>query len=153
MNYLYAPWRSNYIVNDKQPDPATQACIFCTQFADTQDEKNFIIKRFENVVVMLNLYPYNPGHLLILPYEHHASLESLSPETRLELINVVSHSVQILQTTLASQGTNVGINLGGKAAGGTRGRHGALERLGRIRRHLCAHPRGSCGARERQGRA
>lgn len=119
MKQLYAPWRSDYTlgISDKKNG---KACPFCVQGANSdQDKKNFIIKRYKHCFVMLNLYPYNAGHVMVIPFEHKADLSLLSQEARYEIIEVVSHTISILQTTIRAEGLNVGFNLGGKAAGGS----------------------------------
>ncbi len=115
MKILYAPWRSVYV-----PD-RNQSCIFCTH-ADKSDshydQENLIIKRFEHNMVIMNLYPYNAGHLLIVPYEHTADLSVLKDQARKELIDLTGISINILKASLNNQATNVGLNLG-KISGGT----------------------------------
>jgi len=119
MKRLYAPWRSHYaksIMAGKHADAAANTCDFCTQLAANNDEKYFILKRFNHSFVCLNLYPYNAGHLLVLPLTHTATLHQLTPEARTEIMEVVSLSTQIAEQVLQCNGINVGINLG-KAAG------------------------------------
>ena len=91
-------------------------CPFCLHHSEKQDKKNFIIRRFAHTFVMLNLYPYNSGHILVLPYSHVSTLAELTPQTRTELIDVCNHSCLILTKQLHAQGFNIGINMG-KAAG------------------------------------
>lgn len=121
MNILYAPWRSEYAsdTNDgKNNDSSEEACVFCKQIASNKDQENGIIKRFKHTVVVLNKYPYNAGHLLILPIGHEDSISKLSTEVRNELMNVLGISIDTLQATLKPDGTNVGINLGKTAGAG-----------------------------------
>lgn len=120
MERLYSPWREQYaksVSSDAKAEHATQdMCVFCLQFADQQDEKYFILHRFKHTIVMLNLYPYNGGHLLILPIAHVRALGELSSQVRCEIMELMNHSVHILTTILHAHGINVGMNLG-KAAG------------------------------------
>lgn len=119
MNILYAPWRSSYVTDTVRPreKQANDQCIFCMQFEDqSYDKKNFILKRYRRVAVMLNRYPYNDGHLLILPFNHVFQLHELDHETRHEMMELTSQSTKILQEVLECNGVNIGINLG-KAAG------------------------------------
>lgn len=113
MNHLYAPWRSAY--NNKKDG----VCVFCKKSSDTCDAESFIIKRLTHCYVMLNLFPYNAGHLLIIPYAHQASLDELTPEARQEIMEVSSRSTTILREVLHAEGINIGLNIGGKAAGGS----------------------------------
>lgn len=119
MKLLYCPWRSEYttdVAHTKNENATQDECVFCTQFKQKKDTEYFILKRFEYHAVMLNKYPYNAGHLLILPFNHVANLHELSKESRGELTELIMHSTQILKQTLDAHGFNVGLNLG-KAGG------------------------------------
>jgi ATP adenylyltransferase len=119
MKHLYAPWRENYttsIAHTKNERAPESECIFCKLFKEHADEKNFILRRLEHTIVMFNRFPYNAGHLLILPIEHKASLNDLTKETRAEIMEITSQSIEILKKNLECDGVNVGLNLG-KAAG------------------------------------
>ncbi len=119
MKRLYAPWRTAYtrsIERSKQDSAHDSECVFCQQISANDDEKYFILDRFDFTFALLNLYPYNAGHILLLPYTHTADLFSLSPEERSELIELASVTQIVLKTILTAQGFNVGINQG-KAAG------------------------------------
>lgn len=119
MKRLYAPWRSFYaksISEGKKENGNKEQCDFCTQLAAQNDEKYFILKRTEHCFVCLNLYPYNSGHLMVLPLNHVAQLNELSAQVRTELMELVNASTTIAQQVLKCQGVNIGINLG-KAAG------------------------------------
>jgi ATP adenylyltransferase len=120
MKLLYAPWRHDYVNNNagKPPGPLKNNCIFCHQFDQNNDEKYFIIKRFVNTAVMLNFFPYNAGHIMILPFAHKAELSDLSREVRAELMEVITVSMPIIEKALNAQGFNVGINLGPAGGGG-----------------------------------
>ena len=118
MKQLYAPWREDYTthVAHKNNDGGQDSCVFCQQIAQTQDEKYFILRRFEHNVIMFNKYPYNAGHLLILPLKHFQSLDQLSPAGRAELMELTNSANLILASLLHPDGFNVGLNIG-KAAG------------------------------------
>lgn len=120
MKKLYAPWRTAYAreiaAQSKQESTDTSACPFCQQFYATDDTSNGILRRFEHTIVMLNKYPYNAGHIMILPRNHQANLADLSKEARIELIELAAQSQSIMLNTLGAHGVNMGINLG-KAAG------------------------------------
>jgi len=115
MDKLYSPWRQRYVVKNSKKTPE-DVCVFCTKLAEHKDAEHFIIKRFKYVTVLLNLFPYNAGHLLIIPNKHCKDLGELNPEERNELMFVVSESIAVLDKTIKPDGVNVGINLG-KAAG------------------------------------
>lgn len=115
MNILHAPWRSEFSgkeLKTKKTDSPEQECVFCIQLAKHNDEEHYILKRFKNCIVMLNRFPYNAGHLLIMPIKHTGELDALPAEVRTELIELISACTVILKQELASQGTNVGLNLG-----------------------------------------
>jgi ATP adenylyltransferase len=119
MKRLYAPWRASYNKSTekfKKEDADKQDCVFCKRLAEQEDEKNFIIARFKHHTLMMNLYPYNDGHMLILHNDHKQNLEDLSPDAQAELMSLIARCTAILKKELSAQGVNVGINLG-KAAG------------------------------------
>jgi len=103
-----------YILSDKQSD----YCVFCQKLAEgpEHDEENYVLLRAQYTFVVLNIYPYNNGHLLILPYEHVCRLEDLSPEAQAEMIHTVSYLTELLRQAMNPNGFNIGINQG-KAAG------------------------------------
>ncbi|HEV2600731.1 MAG TPA: HIT domain-containing protein [Candidatus Babeliales bacterium] len=115
MKRLYAPWRDGYT---KTQNNSTPSCPFCVQLQDNNNEKNFILKRFEHTYILLNLYPYNAGHILVLPLEHEADLSKLSKETRIELMEISNASLAVLKNILNPEGFNIGFNIG-KFAGGS----------------------------------
>jgi len=119
MKHLFAPWREEYsksIERTKLAGTPEEECVFCAIFKEHNDAQNFILRRFPSMVIMLNRYPYNAGHIMILPTHHVASLSSLGKESRLELMELTNASIEIIKTELACDGVNVGLNLG-KAAG------------------------------------
>jgi len=118
MEKLYSPWRQHYVVkSSKKPTAGTSgSCAFCTKLAERKDTENFIIKRYQHSTVFLNLYPYNAGHLMVIPNRHCKDLAQLNPEERNELMEVLNESIAVLNKTIKPDGVNVGINLG-KAAG------------------------------------
>ncbi len=116
---LYAPWRNQYVtdmVHTKASPEHQEECIFCEQFAQQRDREFYILRRFTHNLVMLNLYPYNAGHLLIIPLLHQAQPFKLDLKAQQELMALIGCSAKILQETLEAEGINVGMNLG-KAAG------------------------------------
>ena len=103
-----------YILSDKK----SQACVFCQMLAQgpEHDPENYILFRGEHAAVILNLYPYNNGHLMVVPYAHIASLEDLPPDVQAKMIHLVSHFVKLVRLAMDPTGFNVGMNIG-KAAG------------------------------------
>ena len=118
MKHLYAPWRGTYTIEAQEQKHLDKGCPFCLKDQKAAQE-NYVVKEYEHVLVLLNLYPYNPGHLLIVPKEHKAQLHEFSEQARVELMHVITQSVAVLEKTLGNSGTNVGINLGDEAAGGS----------------------------------
>ncbi len=119
MNYLYAPWRGKYITKKAGHSGDTsieKPCVFCAKLSENQDEQNFILRRFKYNAVILNLYPYNAGHLMVIPLEHKKRLSELDLAARQEFIELTSQSIAILEADLGADGINAGLNLG-KAAG------------------------------------
>jgi len=119
MKLLYAPWRQKYAGSadeTKSSTTSTDECIFCKHIQSSDDEQHGILKRFKHCVVMLNKFPYNAGHVLILPTEHKATLDKLSQEVRAELMEATSLSDKIITKALGAEGMNIGMNIG-KAAG------------------------------------
>jgi len=119
MKHLYAPWRTEYtqsVAHTKNEHAPADTCIFCTVVTENNDELNFVLKRFKHTYVLLNRFPYNAGHLLVLPYVHQGELDALPQETRIELMEVSSACASITRKILKAEGVNLGLNLG-KAAG------------------------------------
>ena len=114
MNILYGPWFAKYMLTKKNiKDQTSRACVFCQKFlVQDLNSQEFILKKAKHASIILNFYPYNPGHLLILPYQHVANLEDLSKEARMELMELTNKSIIILESVLKVHGIHVGLNLG-----------------------------------------
>lgn len=112
MQQLWAPWRMEYVSSGARPE----GCIFCTKPAQDKDGENYILWRGRHTFVIMNIFPYNNGHLMVVPYSHADSLAKLDADTRLELMSVSSLAVEALRKVMKPEGFNVGINLG-KAGG------------------------------------
>ncbi|HBR70488.1 TPA: HIT family hydrolase [Candidatus Dependentiae bacterium] len=115
MEKLYAPWRSNYVIKP-QSKKSKSKCLFCEKAQTKKDEEDYILARYPHCFIMMNLYPYNAGHLMIVPNKHTKDLKKLSSAERIELMHALSEAIDALNNTLKPDGINVGINLG-KAAG------------------------------------
>jgi ATP adenylyltransferase len=125
---LWAPWRFGYVAGS---DPI-EGCPFCVLpgRGAERDVESLILHRGEHAYVIFNAYPYNPGHLMVVPYEHQPDLEALDTEASTELFELGRRAVRVLKQRLGAQGVNLGMNLG--TAGGA----GIAEHL-----HLHAVPR------------
>ncbi|MCL0088256.1 HIT domain-containing protein [Dehalococcoidia bacterium] len=113
MEHLWAPWRMEYILGEEE-----RGCIFCEKPKQGTDAQNYILHRGERNFCMLNIYPYNPGHLMVAPYRHVARLEELNDEELLEHFRLVGRCVSVLRETVSPSGFNIGINLGKVAGAG-----------------------------------
>jgi ATP adenylyltransferase len=113
MNILWAPWRMEYILQPKE-----EGCIFCDKPKQNRDRDNLILYRGQHCFVIMNYYPYNNGHLLIVPYVHQSELSSLAGPERTEMMEVLAKSADILKKCLNAQGINIGMNLGRMAGAG-----------------------------------
>ncbi len=111
MKQIWAPWRMEYIQEEK-----AGGCVLCEAPRQNNDAANCILYRGDKNFVIMNRYPYNTGHLMIVPYRHIASLEELTDEERHEHFDIVSRSIKVLRQVLSPGGFNLGINIG-KAAG------------------------------------
>src|SRR3990167_4801546 len=116
MKHLYVPWRQKYSKENREE--AKQGCPFCNEFSSDNDKQNYILRRFKYNAVVLNLYPYNAGHLMVIPFEHKSQLHELSKEALDEMMWLTATSSEILQKELVAQGINIGINLGKSAGAG-----------------------------------
>ena len=121
MKHLYAPWRGNYVTKKARSESGIvtkHECVFCTKFAEDNDEKNFVLKRFKHNAIVMNLFPYNTGHLMVIPFEHKKHPSEVSKEAREELMELTSQSAKILEEELGAEGVNLGMNLGRPAGAG-----------------------------------
>jgi ATP adenylyltransferase len=108
MKVMWAPWRMTYVKHARKP----AACIFCSTARERRDEANLLLHRSAHGFVIMNLYPYNSGHVMVAPYAHVRSLESLSDESALDLIRLTNFSLAVLRAEIRPEGFNVGINIG-----------------------------------------
>ncbi len=118
MDILWSPWRYDYIKADKTDTSAgSSGCVFCDILNNpASDDENFIIKRAGFNFVILNIYPYISGHLMVVPYEHIADLDKAAKETTDVLMDLTKKCQSVLREVYQPQGINLGMNLG-KAAG------------------------------------
>jgi ATP adenylyltransferase len=113
MKQLWAPWRIEFIV---QPKPTE--CILCLKPRENRDRENFILYRGRHCFVMMNIYPYNNGHLMISPYRHASTLEDLDNKVLADMMRVLKQCVKAIKQALSSDGINIGLNLGKIAGAG-----------------------------------
>ena len=113
MEQIWAPWRMEYIRMEKP-----EGCILCEKPAQDCDVANYILYRGGKNFVILNTYPYNPGHLLIAPYRHLGGLDELNDEERNENFAIVCRCLELLREAFHPDGFNIGINMGRVAGAG-----------------------------------
>ena len=114
MDYLWSPWRYPYVSQElSQP-----GCIFCVKPQQNQDEENLILHRGLNSYVLLNLYPYTSGHLMIAPYAHVGQLSGADDAAWMEIMELARKAVVALTRAYRPDGINLGMNLGASAGAG-----------------------------------
>lgn len=115
MNQIWAPWRLEYVGKNKK-----NRCVFCKILKENaeKDSKNLIIKRFQHCFAVLNKFPYNNGHMMVVPNRHIAQLDHLTNKETTDLHQATLIILKILKKTLKPHGFNIGINLGKFAGAG-----------------------------------
>jgi ATP adenylyltransferase len=113
MKTLWAPWRISYL-----DTPQKDSCIFCDKPKEPIDKENYILYRGSLSFVMMNLYPYNSGHLMVSPYKHISSITKLEDEDLFDLMKVTQLSTQILENVFTPGGFNIGMNIGKSGGAG-----------------------------------
>ncbi len=116
MRKIWAPWRVEYIRSEK-----AKGCIFCQKPAENKDSRNYILFRGKTSFVILNNYPYNPGHLMVAPFRHLATLDDLTDEELFEHFDLVRKSARAIKEAYKPEGFNIGMNLGRVAGAGVEG--------------------------------
>ena len=117
MQRLWSPWRSKYIASGVDSNAAE--CVFCRIGASPdQDEQNFVLHRSEHAFVVLNLYPYITGHLMVVPYVHTSDLDVLAKEITDEMMDLTKRAQKALREVYSPSGFNMGMNLGSAAGAG-----------------------------------
>jgi ATP adenylyltransferase len=117
MERLWSPWRARYVASgvDAQPD----VCVFCAIANDPErDEENFVLHRAQHCFVLLNLYPYISGHLMIVPYLHTSELDSSPKEITDDMMDQTKRAQAALREVYKPAGFNMGMNLGLAAGAG-----------------------------------
>lgn len=113
MKHIWAPWRVEYIRSVKPKN-----CIFCDKPEEDKDDANRILFRGKYNYAMMNNYPYNPGHLMVIPYRHISNFEELTDEELLEHSRITARGITILKSVFNPNGFNTGMNLGKIAGAG-----------------------------------
>ncbi len=111
MKNIWAPWRIGYIKKVKN-----KKCIFCEMIKEKKDAKHLIIKRDKYCFSALNVYPYNNGHIMVVPYRHKSDLKHLKSEEFSSIFKLLKETELKLNKEIKPDGYNIGVNIG-KAAG------------------------------------
>lgn len=115
MDRLWAPWRSKFVRKKKK-----KGCIFCLK-KNKKDNNKYIIKKSKFSFAILNIYPYNNGHVMVSPYRHIKDLTGLRDNELLDMMVLVRETQRLLEKKLKPHGFNIGINTGGVGGAGYRG--------------------------------
>lgn len=124
MERLWAPWRLDYVSGDekKKEDgpPKPKGCIFCDKPAAgvEHDPENLIISRGPTCFVILNAFPYNNAHLMVVPYRHISTPAELTPDEGAEMMATAARMTEVINDVYRPDGFNIGINVGGAAGAG-----------------------------------
>jgi len=114
---IWAPWRLRYVKDAN----SVEGCIFCSKPEQGDDRQALIVHRGERAYVILNLYPYTNGHLMVAPFEHIGNFQEIDPETTTELMALAKTAMDRLQEVYGPEGFNVGFNQGRSAGAGVEG--------------------------------
>lgn len=109
MEIKWTPWRNQYI---KGSDANDAGCPLCNAYQANDDQRLLVLYRGAHTFVLMNLYPYNPGHLMVIPYEHTADFAHLAPQVSAELMTLAQRCVAVLAAEMQPHGFNLGMNLG-----------------------------------------
>ncbi|MEE9552707.1 MAG: HIT domain-containing protein [candidate division Zixibacteria bacterium] len=115
MENLWAAWRRDFILGRKE-----KGCVFCNRFRQRADHKNLILFRGKYNIVIMNKYPYNAGHLMIVPKKHKGDLSSLTPIESNEFFDLTRKAVKIIGKAIPAAGYNIGMNIGADAGAGVK---------------------------------
>ena len=115
MEIIWAPWRMEYIESESLP-----GCLFCQKFSENKDIQNYILYRSNSGFLILNIFPYNNGHLMVAPVKHVADITLLNQKEIVDLMRLVQKGVKALTRAYKPDGFNIGLNLGAVAGAGVK---------------------------------
>lgn len=118
MKKLFSPWRSKYIASFKNEKPRKGESLFTRIIRENKDEKNLVLVRKKHCYVMMNLYPYNSGHIMIVPYKQTPDLGGLSGEEYADIMQTAAEMMKALEKVMKPHGYNFGANIGRVAGAG-----------------------------------
>jgi len=112
MEKLWSPWRTQYIESFKDKNKKS-GCIFCDSLLTSmEDDTSLVVEKGKTTFTVLNLYPYNNGHIMIVPNRHTSSFDSLNSEEKLEIMEMLQLGIEALKIVSSPDGFNIGANLG-----------------------------------------
>jgi ATP adenylyltransferase len=114
MEHIWSPWRYKYIASADRQD----GCVFCRVRDEQKDDESYVVYRAQLNFLILNLFPYTSGHLMIVPYEHTSSLASVDEATTTEMMALAKRAQSALDSLYRPDGFNIGMNLGRSAGAG-----------------------------------
>lgn len=121
MERLFSPWRSQYITSFTDKDASDNTCVFCSAYQANNDDEHLIVTRGKLCYVIMNLFPYNSGHVMVVPFRHVPDLTDLSDEESLEVMAFLKKMSVALRAVMSPDGFNIGSNIGRTAGAGIEG--------------------------------
>jgi ATP adenylyltransferase len=112
MDKLWSPWRSKYIESFGPKGEKEKGCLFCRIANENKDKDNYVVYRSKYSYIVMNLYPYNSGHLMIVPYKHSSKLNELDDEINLDCTRMINLGCRVLEESIYPHGFNIGVNIG-----------------------------------------
>ncbi|BDB97143.1 HIT family protein [Saccharolobus caldissimus] len=116
MDILWAPWRAKYIAEASKQKQGE--CLFCRVSKENNDAQNYVVYRGKHSFIMLNAFPYNTAHIMVVPYRHIPTLELLSQEEIIDIFNLIKISMEAIREEYNPDGFNIGVNIGRVAGAG-----------------------------------
>lgn len=116
MQKMHSPWRSKYVASFSEEQSGE--CIFCKAYKEDNDNENFIVTRGKYSFVIMNIYPYNSGHLMVVPNRHIPEITDLSDDETLEIMSLIKEMTRALSKIMHPDGFNIGSNIGRSAGAG-----------------------------------
>ena len=113
MEHLYAPWRYDYVSEEK-----IEGCVFCHISKNIDDEKMQVVFSDKYCYVVMNKFPYSPGHMMVVPFFHTSNIEDLQDDVWMQMSKRVQQGVKLLKEVMPCEGVNIGMNLGRAAGAG-----------------------------------
>lgn len=111
---MWAPWRIGYILSNKKEN----GCVFCNAYNTKNDKEKLVLVRSKHSFVIMNLYPYNAGHIMVVPNRHINSPELLTDKEQFDLFQMVNRSLDVIKNVMHPEGFNLGMNINRVAGAG-----------------------------------